>query len=133
MSRVFLDTSAAFALLVASDNNHSHAVAAFRALQGRSATLVTTAYVLVETYALLGRRVGLEAVKAFHDDFEPLFETVWVDRELHDRGLALLIERGREDLSLVDAVSFLAIRRRGVEAVFAYDRHFEQEGFELLE
>ena len=129
---MFLDTSAAFALLVSSDTNHQRAVESFGRLEARSATLVTTSYVLVETYALLGRRVGPEPVQAFRDDFEPLLEAVWVDRELHERGLGLLIERGKEDLSLVDAVSFLVIPRQGVEEVFAYDRHFEQEGFALL-
>ena len=133
MNRVFLDTSAAFALLVSSDVSHPRAVRAFRALEAQSALLVTSSYVLVETYALLTRRVGLDAVAAFRNGFAPLLEVVWVDASLHERGLDLLLDRGSARLSLVDAVSFLVIQSRDISDVFAYDRDFEREGFALLE
>lgn len=129
MSKVFVDTSAAYALLVDSDSNHSRAAAAFGKLAERLAPLLTTSYVLVETYALLCRRAGLEAGEAFRSDVQPLLETVWVGGSLHERGLDLLFERGARDLSLVDAVSFLVMRDHDVAEAFAYDRHFEQEGF----
>jgi predicted nucleic acid-binding protein len=132
VSRVFVDTSAAFALLVASDLNHGRASDAFRRLGERMTPLVTTSYVLVETYALLGRRVGLEAVKAFRDDLEPVLDVSWVGRELHERGLDLLGERRLVGLSLVDAVSFLLMREEGIDEAFAYDRHFEREGFAII-
>lgn len=129
MSRVYVDTSALFALLVKNDANHTRARAAFEKLRTREATLVCSSYVLVEFYALLGRRVGLAAVTAFREDFAPLLKVVWVDAALHDDGLNLLLDRGREDLSLVDAVSFLVARRQAVEQVFAYDEDFQREGF----
>ena len=129
MSRVFLDTSAAYALLVRSDENHARAARAFERLKDASARLLTTSYVLVETHALLGRRVGLEAVRGFRDDFEPLLDVTWVDSELHGQGLAALLERSSSEVSLVDAVSFLVMRREGLDDAFTYDRHFEAEGF----
>ena len=133
MSRVFLDTSAAYALLVASDTNHPRAARVYRSLEARTATLVTTSYVLVETYALLGRRVGRQAVMAFREDLEPLLDVIWVGADLHERGLNLLLERSRRHLSLVDAVSFVVIRDQAIEDVFAYDPDFRQEGFSVLE
>jgi len=129
---VFIDTSAAYALLVASDSNHERAAGTFRDLKERTRPLVTTSYVLVEAYALLGRRVGLTAVKAFHSDFEPLLSVLWVDKELHERGVDLLVARNVADLSLVDAVSFLTLRDGDIEEVFAYDQHFADEGFRLV-
>jgi predicted nucleic acid-binding protein len=57
---------------------------------------------------------------------------VWVDGRLHDGALDLLLERRDANLSLVDAVSFLVIRRRGVDEVFAYDQDFEREGLSLI-
>lgn len=127
MSRVFVDTSALLALLIPTDESHQAARAAFTKLRHREAGLLTTSYVLVETYALLDRRVGRAAVAAFRESFAPLLEVVWVDRELHERGLDLHLERPR-GVSLVDAVSFACIRDARVDEVFAYDRHFEQEG-----
>lgn len=132
MSAVFVDTSAILALVNPRDANHGKARRAFDKLRGREAALLATSYVLVETYALLGSRMGLEAVRAFRADFAPLLEIVWVDDGLHEAGLDLLVERGKRRLSLVDAVSFVAMHRRGIGEAFAFDPHFEEEAFELV-
>ncbi len=132
MSSVFVDTSAILALLNPSDAHHARARRGFAALQSERAPLITTSFVLVKTYALLTRRLGLEAVGAFRADMASLIEVVWVDRELHERGLDLLLDRQRRRLSLVDTVSFLVIAARRIERVYAFDRHFEQEGLSLV-
>jgi predicted nucleic acid-binding protein len=129
MNRVFADTSAFLALLVAGDESHGAAKRAFASLKDRRATLLSTSYVLVETYALCERRLGLESVRSFREAFEPLLETRWVDEPLHERGLELLLAKKKRGLSLVDAVSFVAAREAGVGEVFAFDRHFVEEGF----
>jgi predicted nucleic acid-binding protein len=85
--------------------------------------------VLVETYALAGRRLGPAAVRAFRADFAPLVDVIWVDEALHEAGLDVLVARNRRQLSLVDAVSFAAMRQRGLHEVFALDPHFAEEGF----
>ena len=132
MSRVFIDTSAIFALLVPSDEAHEKAARVFDRLRAREATLVTTSYNLVETYALLDRRFGRKAVASFRESFAPLLEIVWVDRSLHERGLDLLLDRA-PGVSVVDAVSFVAIREHRLDEVFAFDRHFNQEGLTVLD
>ena len=58
--------------------------------------------------------------------------SVWVGADMHEAGLDLLLERRVRDLSLVDAVSFLVMRQRRLDEVFACDRHFRDEGFILL-
>lgn len=132
MSAVFVDTSALLAFVNPKDESHDRALLAFKSLDGRRAPLLSTSFVVVETYALLGRRLGLEAVRAFRSDLAPLIEVVWVDETLHEAGLDLLLERRKRKLSLVDAVSFVTMRGRGIEEAFAYDPHFEQEGFLLV-
>jgi uncharacterized protein len=132
VNAVFADTSGFLALLNTTDDNHARAERAFRNLHARQALLVSTSYVLVETYALLGRRLGLDAVRSFRADFAPLIDMVWVDETLHNAGLDMLLERRKRLLSLVDAVSFIVMRQRGVAEAFAIDPHFEQEGFSLL-
>ena len=129
MSQVFVDTSAVLALLNPRDDLHSRARSAFEALRGAGTGLVTTSYVLVEIYALLGRRMGLGAVRACRGDLTPLFEVVWVDEALHEEALDLLLDRRERGLSLVDAASFVTMRRLRLERAFAFDRHFEAEGF----
>ena len=132
MSEVFIDTSAVLALLNPNDLHHDRAQRGFAELRSAEAPLVTTSFVLVETYALLGRRMGLEAVRAFRQGLAPLIEVVWVDQELHESGLDLLFEQNRRHLSLVDTVSFVVIRQRRVDRVFAFDRHFYQEGLSRI-
>ncbi len=129
MSSVFVDTSAILALLVASDNAHAMARAAFTRLSSRQAPLLTTSYVLVETYALLGRRLGIEAVQAFRAEFAPLLRVVWIEEALHERALDELLKPSSKTLSLVDITSFLIMRDRRIDEAFAYDRHFDREGF----
>lgn len=132
MKPVFVDTSAILALMVADDPNHLAASRAFGRARKANADLVTTSYVLVETYALLGRRLGQAAVRRFREELAPLFLVRWVDESLHEEGLDLLQEDERRKLSLVDAVSFAAAREREVEVAFAFDRHFVEAGFQLL-
>ncbi|HSN89791.1 MAG TPA: PIN domain-containing protein [Anaeromyxobacteraceae bacterium] len=129
MGRVFVDTSAAYALLDAGDAAHARARRAFGRLRDREDALVTTSYVLVETCALVLRRLGLPALRTFREEFSPLLDVVWVDARLHDEALDLLLARRRASLSLVDAASFVAMRRAGIEEAFAFDRHFQEEGF----
>ena len=132
MSAVFVDTSALYALLNAKDENYARAAHAFAGLHTRQAPLVSTSFVLVETYALIGRRLGLDAIRSFRTDFAPLLEIVWVDEALHNRGLDLLLDRKKESLSLVDVVSFVTMRQRDMNEAFAFDSHFNEEGFSLV-
>ena len=129
---VFADTSGLLALLNAKDEHHARAERAFASLRVRQARLVSTSFVLVETYALVGRRLGLEAIRSFRTDVAPLIDIVWVDEVLHNAGLDLLVDRRKRLLSLVDAVSFITMRLRHVDQAFAFDPHFEQEGFSLI-
>ena len=59
-------------------------------------------------------------------------DVVWVDESLHEAGLDLLLARRQRRLSLVDAVSFIAMRQADLEEAFAFDPHFQQEGFSLV-
>jgi predicted nucleic acid-binding protein len=128
----FLDTSAVLALINPKDEHHASARRAFDKLRERQASLLTTSYVLVETYALLMRRMGPDAARAFRNELTPLCQVVWIDETLHDAGLDLLLERSVRRLSLVDAVSFVVMRQHGLDVAFAFDPHFEQEGFSLI-
>lgn len=132
MGRVFVDTSAILALRNASDVSHTKARTAFQRLVAATASLITTSYVLCETYALLHSRLGRAEVAAFREAFAPLLDVRWVDEDLHERGLDLLHKSRLRGLSLVDAVSFAAMREARVATAFAFDRHFEAQGFECV-
>ena len=117
-----------FALLAPTDAAHERAVRVFARLRARQSVLLTTSFNLVETYALIGRRLGREATVAFRSSFAPLLDVAWVDRDLHERGLDLMLLMPL-GVTLVDAVSFVFIREQRVDEVFVFDSHFEKEGF----
>jgi predicted nucleic acid-binding protein len=127
-----VDTSAIIAVLLSDDRRHRQAREAFERLAERRDGLLTTSYVLLEAYALLGRRIGIEAVRLFREEFAPLLDVVWIDASTHERGLDLLLRQSDRHLTLVDAVSFVVVRDERVDELFAFDRDFEAEGFPIL-
>jgi len=129
---VFVDTSALLAVLDRDEAHHAQAASTWAELLERDEDLVTTNYVLVETYALAQRRLGLDAVRVLAQDFVPLMTVTWVDAALHDAGLAAVLGANRRDLSLVDCVSFGTMRQRHLDAVFAFDADFGAQGFQLV-
>lgn len=129
---LFIDTSALYALLDGDEPRHSEVVAAWRAVTDDERVLFTSNYVLVETFALVQRRLGLEAVHGFADAFVPLLQPVWIDEELHAAAVASLFTAARRRLSLVDCASFELMRRLGLSDVLALDTDFARQGFNLL-
>ena len=130
---VFLDTSAVFAFFDADDDHHAAAVESLRRLGRRAETLVTHNYVLLETSALIQRRLGWDALHDFFEAVVPLVMIVWIDGNLHNAAAAALLTAGKRRLSLVDCASFEVMRRTGVRTFFAFDPHFEEMGFAPFE
>lgn len=129
---VYMDTSAFMAVLNLDDQHHDSARSAWIKILESDSTLICSSYVLVETYALLQNRLGIEAVRAFQRDIVPLLEVVWVKEDLHRVGLDALLTANRSKLSLVDCVSFSLMRSLNVARVFTYDKHFAEQGFQVL-
>jgi predicted nucleic acid-binding protein len=129
---VFVDTSAIIAYISRDDAQHLTATRLMQTLAQRQAPLISTSYVIVEAIALMQRRLGLAAVRDYQESMAPLLDIVWIDQSLHAAGLAAMLAANRRQLSLVDCVSFEVCRRRRIEQVFAFDRHFAEQGFAML-
>ena len=67
MKTVFADTSALYAVLDRDDENHAEAVRRLTEISSAHATLLTSNYVVVETCALVQRRIGQAALRTFRD------------------------------------------------------------------
>ena len=129
--RIFIDTSAFYALLDQSDENHPKGKKAWLGMLGGGDVAVTNNYVLVETFALLQSRLGLNAVRAFQEDMLPMVHVEFVSPELHRAGTAALLAAGRRGLSLVDCVTFETMRYLGIKNAFTFDSHFKDQGFDV--
>jgi len=113
---------------------HHQAEAFSKATQLYKSALIrlTHSYVLAEFVALANaRRIPRSAALMFVVDLvgNPDIETIWVDESLHGKAVALLQSRLDKKYSLCDAVSFILMRERNLDAALTTDRHFEQDGF----
>jgi uncharacterized protein len=129
--RIFIDTSAFFALLDNDDAQHLAAKRVWKELLQEDRTLLTSNYVLVECFALMQNRLGFRAVRDFQENIMPLIQVEYVDLEMHRAGLSALLAASRRNLSLVDCVSFEVMRTLGMKAVFTFDPHFREQGFSI--
>lgn len=129
---VFIDTSAFYAALYAGDDYHQAATATWARLAEQDETLITSNYVIVETFALAGRRLGFDAVRGFQTTMVPVLRVHWVDASVHERAVAALLTAGERRLSLVDCVSFEVMRQLSLDTAFAFDAHFVQQGFRCV-
>jgi uncharacterized protein len=129
---VFIDTSALYAALDDADPQHDASRRAFGWLAAADEPLMTHSYVLVESIALLHRRLGVEGVRQLVADLLPLIEVHWVDAALHSRAVASVVAAGRR-VSFVDRVSFEVMRDRGIDRALAFNDDFVAQGFTVID
>lgn len=126
---VVVDTSALFALLDSRDENFSRAAKQWELMP--EVDLVTHAYVVSETIAVLRSRLGWSGVDALVDRFLPSLRVEMVDRALHDQALAAY-QAQHGGKSFVDHVTIAFARRDGIQQAFAYDRDLTTAGLTLI-
>ena len=129
---IFIDTAAFLAVLNANDRFHPSARQIWNEILSSDSTLISSNYVILETTALLQHRFGIEALRLFDSDIMPVIEIAWVDETIHKQGMSALLVANRRNLSLVDCTSFEIMRQAGLDAVFTFDPHFGEQGFNMI-
>ena len=130
MTRVFVDTSAFYALADRSDAMHQRATAFLQQVQARRDSLISTDAVVEETYTRLVQSLGHKAAWTFVDRLAASqVQILLVTAEI--KGRAWQIARKYDDklFSFVDCTSFALMEAQGLHFAFAFDRHSEQYGF----
>ena len=134
MTTVFADTAYWIATIRPSDPWSASARRA-RELVG-AARLVTTDEVLIEFLNALaggGQRIREQAATVVRALLtHPGVEVIPQSRESFLRGLALYETRRDKDYSITDCISMDRMRERSLSKALTNDRHFSQEGFEVL-
>ncbi|MBI2891896.1 MAG: PIN domain-containing protein [Nitrospirae bacterium] len=129
---VFVDTSAWYALFVSTDPSHARAVATYERLKAGAATLACTDWVLLETTALLTRRVGpaqaRQAAAAISGNAR--LELLWMDEELGSIALERF-QAAPHGVSLVDVGSFVVMEKGGITRAFAFGQDFTSAGYSI--
>ncbi|MGH9948244.1 MAG: type II toxin-antitoxin system VapC family toxin [Pyrinomonadaceae bacterium] len=68
------------------------------------------------------------------EDFanNPNIEVIEQNKQLFEEGLSFYKSRLDKGYSLTDCISMNICRELGIKDILTHDRHFEQEGFEIL-
>ncbi len=126
---ILLDTSAIYAAADDSDIHHTRVRELLAQASRFGEGLLVHNYILVEAAAVLQRRLSFDAARVFLQDAAVSFEIHWVTPQEHREAVEYWIQAGYRRLSLVDAASFIVMRKRGVDRVLGFDSDFEREGF----
>lgn len=133
MAKVFVDTSAFYALASETDDEHTTARSIREALKRETADLLTTNYVFLETVSLLQRRHGMAAARRFGDFVAEEVNLVWMTEPQHRAAWDYWKERGARGLSLVDCSCVVVMRELGIRRIFGFDEQFRSAGLTLLD
>ncbi len=128
---IFIDTAAFLAVLNANDRYHQSTRKVWIDILSSGSAISTSNYVILETTALLQHRFGIEALRLFVGEILPVIEVIWVDEDIHQQGMSALLAANRRDLSLVDCISFVLMRQRGLDSAFTLDDHFREQGYSV--
>lgn len=132
-NNLFVDTSGWAYFLDRQDPLHAEVIAIVQSALTRRRRLVTTNYIIAELVALLSSRYHLprqqviKAVNAIKTD--PSVEVIYIERSLDDEAWNLLETRLDKEWSLVDASSFVVMKRYAMTEALTTDHHFTQAGF----
>lgn len=136
MKRVFIDTGGWIAIAVRRDQFHPAAAAYARRLAEERVTLITTNYVLAETFTRIRYDDGHEKALQFDSILGDLITerrlvVAWVGERLHRRAMEIFRKYADQSFSVVDCASFVIARERKVREVFGFDGSFRTMGFVL--
>lgn len=132
--KAFIDTSGFKAVIDPEDDFHSQVVEIWQGLKEKEAQLVTSNYVLDETFTLLRAKCGLDTAVGFKKALAESQKSLTIYRvTVADEAEAWKwFKKKWSKLSFTDCVSFAMMERLSIEQVITFDRHFARAGFELV-
>lgn len=132
--QIFVDTSFFKGLIDEKDDFYKVAVKIFSQMAGQNTILVTSNYILDETFTLVRKRRGKDKVKELRDFLAKAVPPIKIARVTagDDAGAWDWFLRDWSDLSFTDCVSFALMKRLGLENVATFDQHFQKAGFKIV-
>ena len=136
MVPIFVDTGGWIAMAVVRDQLHKQAASYYRKLSRKKAPLVTSNYVLAETYTRIRYDDGHTKALKFHSLIQEAIKVgrlhlEWVTPNIHKEAWDIFEDYADQLFSFVDCTSFVIARHAGVKEAFAFDQHFHTMGFIL--
>ena len=134
MTEVFLDTSFAIALSSVTDQNHERAIKLANQIETDRTRLVTTQAILLEIGNSLSKQkyrgAAIQLLESLETD--PSVEVVLLTNSLYKLAFNLFKQREDKEWGLVDCISFIVMKDKGITDALTTDNHFQQAGFRVL-
>ena len=135
---IFVDTGAWIALLNHRDQHHRDAVNVLTDLRDQQSRLITSDYIIDETVTRIRYDTYHNLAVEFLKRIDLLVETeiltvVQIDETVFTEAKMLFRQYDSAKLSFTDCTSFALCRVKNITKAFAFDRHFQMMGIELLE
>ena len=127
---IFVDTSAFLAIENRRDAHHAQAVEARDAYLKRHETLITSDYVLDESYTIIRLRAGHSIAVAFGEAIRrsALLQIEPVTLEGLEAAWRIFKRFADHEFSFTDCTSFALMERLHLSTAFTFDTHFREYG-----
>jgi len=125
MPRIFVDTSAWYALLDKTDYFHTSATGSYRSI---AHPLVTTNYVADEIITLAKNRLGYKIAVEIGQNLwnEEVATLIHVTSSDEKKAWEIFVRHQDKGFSFTDCTSFTVMERLEIIEAFAFDEHFRQ-------
>ncbi|MBI4025435.1 MAG: PIN domain-containing protein [Verrucomicrobia bacterium] len=130
---IFVDTGAFLARYLDVDQYHQTATALWGKIVDVGEACCTSNFVFDETATFLARRAGYrfaaERTRQFYSSGELLILRPTLEDEL--TAIEMFEKYADQQISFTDCISFVLMRKAGLNTVFSFDQHFVFAGFKL--
>lgn len=132
--RIFIDTGAWIAAAVVVDAHHADATALWTELLAQGGRALTSVPVIIETFTYMQRGLGPDVAQAWRSAMTTTPRLTVLDCAAADLAAAWawLERRDLHKLGLVDATSFVLMKKHKLRRAFTFDAHFATAGFKVL-
>lgn len=133
-SKVFVDTSWFKAFVDKRDDFYTQAVDQFSKIESERKSLVTTNFILDESYTLIRKRVSKVEAYKFRELLLDLTQILTLVRitPKDENDAWKWFENDWSDLSFTDCTSFAVMKRLDLKDVATFDQHFSRAGFTVF-
>lgn len=134
MALVFIDTSAFLAIKNSRDTYHKEAITTKNVLLSRGEPLITSDYVLDESYTIIRFRAGHRIAIEFGEEVRQsrLIEVIPVGPKFIEDAWSFFKKHKDKDYSFTDCTSFVIMKQMKIHRAFTFDPHFSHAGFDIV-
>lgn len=132
-TKIFVDTSAFVSLHDGHDPNHKKALDLALRMDRENAELHTSSDVIGKTLTVISRKMGKIKAAEFFNNFKSSgVREIFIDEELHEQTRKFFMKVKSKNISFIDCSSVVAMKKRGLKTIFAFDQDFKKLGVSML-